>query len=825
MTLAWRFLRRDWRAGELGILMVAIIIAVTSITSVSFFADRVKQAMLRDAHQLLGGDVLLLADRPWDGSIEAEAKRRNIAVATSTTFISMARAADNAQLASVKAVSAGYPLRGRLRVTDAPMSADRDANGIPERGTVWVDERFVGTLGIASGASLDLGNATFRIAAIVTQEPDRGVSFFNLAPRVMMNIDDVPATGLIQTGSRVTYQLYIAGERAAIDAFEAWAKPRLARGQSMQSLSNARPEVRSTLDRAEQFLGLTALLAVILAAVAIGLATRRYVARHLDGYAVMRCLGATQSRLFRLCVQEFIILALAASLVGCVLGLGAQTIIAYWLSAVLKVALPAPSLAPLLQGLASGVLLLAGFALPPLLALKNVPALRVIRRDAGSAHSGALFAYLAALAALGFLLIWQAGSVKLGLIVLGGFLAALVVFAVTGFMTVRILARAARSLPLSLRFGIANMRRRERASIIQIVALATGLVAMLMLTFIRGDLIDAWRTKAPAGAPNRFVLNIQPDQLEPVRAFFAAEKIAPPAIYPMVRGRLMAINGKAVATDSLDDRGKRLVEREFNLSYLEELPAHNRVVAGQWFNQQDLQGGASSVEEGIAKTLGVKVGDVLTWSVAGENIVTPVTSVRKLDWDSMQVNFFVIATPSVLRDSPTSYITSLHVPARDANAINRLSKTFPNLTIVDMTAILRQAMSVMEQVIRAVQLVFLFALGAGVLVLYTALLATQDERMQETAVMRTLGASRGQVQRAQRIEFMTIGLIAGVLAAAGASAIGATLAAYVFQLAYSVNPWVWVAGPAGGALLAGWNAWAGARTATRLPPIVALREI
>ncbi len=825
MSLALRFLHRDWRAGELGILLIAIVIAVTSITSVAFFADRVNQAMLRDAHQVLGADVLLVADRPWDGAIEREARARGLAVATSTTFISMARAGDNAQLAAVKAVSDGYPLRGRLRIADAPMSADRETRGIPEQGAAWVDERFVGALGIGAGQLLDLGKASLKIAAIVTQEPDRGVSFFNFAPRVLMNLADLPSTGLIQTGSRVTFQIYVAGERPAIASFEAWAKPQLERGQRLQSLDNARPEVRNTLARAEQFLGLTALLAVILAAVAIGLGTRRYVARHLDGYAVMRCLGATQARLFRLCMNEFIILALVASLIGCLLGLAAQALIAYWLSEFLGATLPGPSFAPMLQGLASGVLLLAGFALPPLLALKNVPALRVIRRDAGAPHSGAFMAYGAALVALGFLLIWQAGSVKLGLTVLGGFFGAMLVFALVAFLVVRGLARAAKILPLSIRFGIANMRRRERASIVQIVALAIGLVAILMLTFTRGDLIDAWRAKTPAGAPNRFVLNIQPDQLEPVREFFTSARLAPPAIYPMVRGRLMEINGKAIDADSLDERGKRLVEREFNLSYLDQLPAHNRVVSGLWFNSDDLKRGAASIEEGIAKTLGVQLGDVLTWSIAGEKIVSPITSVRKLDWDSMQVNFFVIMTPALLEGSPTSFITSMHVPPTEANAINRLSNAFPNLTIVDMSAMLRQALSVVEQVVRAVQLVFLFALGAGVLVLYTALLATQDERVQETAVMRTLGASRAQVQRAQRIEFLTIGLIAGILAAVGATAIGALLAAQVFQLAYTINPWIWLAGPVGGIVLAGWNAWSGARAATRLPPVVALREI
>jgi putative ABC transport system permease protein len=360
---------------------------------------------------------------------------------------------------------------------------------------------------------------------------------------------------------------------------------------------------------------------------------------------------------------------------------------------------------------------------------------------------------------------------------------------------------------------------------VQIVSLAAGLVAILMLTFTRADLIDAWRGKTPADAPNRFVLNIQPDQLASVREFFTEDRLGAPTIYPMVRGRLTAINDKPVDPESFEERSRRLVEREFNLSYLTELPKHNQLAGGRWFGADDLAKGALSIEEGIAKTLGVQLGDRLSWSVAGETFTAPITNVRKLDWDSMQVNFFVIATPKLLEEAPASFITSFHLPEARSSAVNRLSRTFPNLTVVDMTVILRQALNVMEQVIRAVQFVFLFALGAGVLVLYAALLATQGERLQETAVMRALGASRAQVAAAQRVEFLAVGLIAGLLAAAGATAIGAVLADRVFQLSYAMNAWVWLAGPLLGVALAGWNAWTGARAATRQPPIVALREV
>lgn len=824
MRLALRFLRRDWRAGELLVLALATVIAVTSVSAVAFFADRVRQLLVRDAHQMLGGDVLLAADQPWPAEFADEARRRGLAQATIINFISMARAPEGAQLAAIKVVSADYPLRGRLRTAAAANAPDEAAVGIPAAGTVWVDDRLLGALSMQVGQSIELGNATLRVDRVITVEPDRGVSFFNMAPRVLVNVADLPATALIQTGSRVTYQLALAGEPSAVAAFEAWAKPRLARGQSLQSLENARPEIRAALDRAQQFLGLTALLAVILAAVAVGLATRRYVARHLDGYAVMRCLGATQARLFSLCFYEFVVLSLLASAIGCVLGLAAQAVIGAALAGVVNATLPAPSAVPALQGIVTGMVLLVGFALPPLIALKNVPALRVLRRDLKAARTGSVLAYAVGAIALALLLVWQAGGIRLGLYVLGGFAAAIAVFALAAWVFLRLVANLGRFVQLSWRFGLANLRRRARANIVQIVSLAVGLVAILMLSFTRADLIDGWRAKIPADAPNRFLLNIQPDQREAVQAFFRGEGMTVPATYPMVRGRLLAINGQAVDPEAYEDRPRRLVEREFNLSFLSDLPRHNSVSAGKWFDGADIARGGLSVEEGIAKTLNVKLGDELKWSVAGEEFAAPVTNLRKLDWDSMQVNFFVITTPKLLEDKPTSYIASFNVPEQRADAMNRLSRAFPNLTIVDMSVIVRQAVSVMEQVIRAVQFVFLFALGAGALVLYAALLATQDERVQETAVMRALGASRAQVADAQRVEFLAVGLLAGVLAALGASAIGAVLAVQVFQVSYAMNPWVWIVGPLLGVALAGANAWLGARAATRQSPIAALRE-
>lgn len=824
-AIALRMLARDWRAGELKLLALALVVAVTSVTSVAFFADRVRQALVRDAHQLLGGDLLITAHHPLDQTFSDEAGRRGLAVTSRIRFISMSRRGDAAQLTGVKAVTDGYPLRGRLRIAPAANTPDAEAQGIPPPGSVWVDERLASALDLSVGERLELGAAEFTVAAILTLEPDRGVSFFNLAPRLIMNAADLPQTELVQVGSHLHYGLLIAGEREAVDGYEGWLKTRLARGERVQSLESARPEIRVGLERAQQFLGLTALLAVMLAAVAIGLATRRYSRRHLDNYAVMRCLGASERQLFALFAWEFIALGVIAAGLGCGLGFVTQQLLAGGLTDFVAVRLPPPSWAPAAQGVLLAFVLLLGFALPPLMRLKDVPALLVLRRDIGRPRERQVASYAAGLAALAGLVLWQANDAKLGAYVLGGFAGAALAFAAVSYGGLQLVARAGALGGIAWRYGLANLRRRVRASTVQILALALGLTAILLLTVTRADLLAAWRAKTPPDAPNHFILNIQPEQRVALTRFFRDHGLPSVAIYPIVRGRLIAINGTEVSAESYDAlRTKRLVEREFNLSFMDDLPAHNELTGGRWFTAGDRARGAFSVEEGIARTLGIELGDRLTWSVGGRRFAAPVTSIRRLDWDSMQVNFFVIATPALLERYPTSYITSFHLPDAKSATMNRLGRAFPNLTIVDMRIVLRQVLGVIERVVQAVQVVFLFALAAGLLVLYAALLATEDERVREAALLRALGASRAQVTAAQRTEFVAIGLAAGVLSAVGAAAIGALIAERVLHLPYAPSPWLWLWGPALGAACVVVNALVGARAALSRPPMSALRE-
>ncbi len=834
--LAWRMLARGWRGAEMRILFLAVLVAVASLASVGYVVQRTGLAVFQDAHQLLGGDLLVEADQSMPEVYSEAAVGRGLDAVAAVNLMSMARSEGGARLVALKAVGAGYPLRGQLRIADALNGAERGVRHGPAPGTVWLEPRLLHELAAPGEAALRpgdrvwVGDLELTLAAVLTHEPDRGIAFVNVAPRILMNLSDLPASGLIQPGTRARYQLYLAGPGNAVQAYRDWIEPRLGRGQRVQGLEDARPEIRAALQRAQGLLGLSAMLAVVLAAVAIGLSTRRYVERHHDTHAVLRCLGATQSMLTRLFGLQFVWLALLAGTLGALIGYGAQAVLVAGLADLLGRELPAASAGPGLAAMLAGLVLLFGFAAPRLAALRGVPALRVLRREAAPPDIAAWLIHGLGLAALTALMLWQsAGNTRLALVVLFGFLIAGLSFALFARILLVLLARLGERLPgrwLAWRMAMRNLNRQAGSNSLQIVALALGLAVLLTLAFTRVELIDAWRARLPADAPNRFVLNIQPDQRAAVLEFMRERGIAEPVLYPMLRGRLLAINGQPVDPDAYDDdRARRLAEREFNLSYAAVLPAHNRVAAGRWFAEADHAQGAFSVETGLAETLGIRIGDRLEWSVAGETFSAPVTSLRALDWDSMQVNFFVIGTPGLFGSQIASYITSFHLPTGRADAVTALTQSFPNLTVIDTSLILQQVLDAIEDMTRAVQGVFLFALAAGLLVLHIALISGLDQRRREAALMRALGASRARVLAVQRGEFMLIGLLAGLLAALAASGLGAALAWGVYDLpAWRPGLTVWLAGPVLGLIAVAASAWHGRRAVLATPPMGVLRE-
>ena len=840
LRLAMRQLLRDFRAGELRLLVVAVMLAVAALTAVGFFADRLEGGLRRDAGQLLGGDAVVSSDKPVPAELLAEAARLGLQTATTTGFPSMGRAPEErggaSRLVAVKAVSDGYPLRGVLRVADAPGAPDRAVAGGPDRGTVWVDAGLLDALGLRVGDPLLLGDASLRIAQVIVIEPDRGAGFMSFAPRVMLHEADLETTRLIQPASRVTWRLAVAapdGRTAAVRTFTAFTEARIAdarlRGVRVESLESGRPEMQQTLDRAEKFLNLVALLAALLAAVAVGIASRDFANRHLDDCAMLRVLGLSQRRIAGAYATEFVAVGLVASALGVVLGFAVHHVFVTLLAGLVDAALPPASAWPALFGVGIGFTLLLGFGLPPVLQLARVPPLRVMRRDVGAPRAASWLVLLAGAGGFVALLLAVASDPMLGLIAVGGFAGAIGVFALAAWGAVTLLrravpeARAPRWLVLATR----QIAARPAFAVLQVSALSVGLLALVLLILLRTDLISSWRAATPPDAPDRFVINIQPEQGEPFRRTLDDAGVASFDWYPMIRGRLVSVNGRAVSADDYtEDRARRLVEREFNLSHGAAMPAHNQVVAGQWTPDE---AGGLSVEEGLAQTLGLQLGDRLGFDIAGLPVEARITSLRKVDWASMRVNFFVIFPVAALPDVPSTYIAAFRAPRDGAGAVrpgfdNGLSRDFPNVTAVDVSASIGQVQRVLDQVIRAVEFLFGFTVAAGLVVLFAAVTATREARAREFAVMRAMGAGARLLAQVQRAELLGVGALAGVLASVAAVAVGWALARYAFEFTWTASPLVPLVGGAGGALLALAAGWWGLRGVLRRPVVETLRS-
>jgi putative ABC transport system permease protein len=835
--IAWRQLLRDWRAGELRLLMLAVALAVAALCAVAFLSDRLDQGLRRDAAQLLGGDAVFASDQPTPQPIVDLAAELKLTTVRSASFPSMARA-DEAQggesrLVSVKAVSDGYPLRGRIVLRDSLPGQ----GSAPAPGEVWADPAVADGLGLKLGDTLLLGDGRLKLSGLIETEPDRGAGFINFAPRVMLTEADLAATHLVQPASRITYRLaLVPGPGAAPDAVkrfvtraEQLVEQNKLRGVRLESLESGRPEMRQTLDRAARFLRLVAMLSALLAAVAVALAARDFAARHLDACAMLRVLGQPQRRIAWAYGLEFLLAGLAASLAGVLIGLALHQVFVSLLAGLINVALPAPSIWPALLGLGLGLSLLLGFGLPPVLQLAAVPPLRVIRRDLGAPKAGSVLVLGAGVAGLGAILVVLAGDLTLGAIAAAGFAGAVLLFGVLAFAAVKLLRRivpvnvSGAGVPRWLLLATRQVAARPGFAVMQVASLAVGLLALALLVLLRTDLIDSWRRATPASAPDRFVINIQPDQGDAFRKTLADAGVANYDWYPMIRGRLTAINDEAVQGKRFgEDRAQRLAEREFNLSHTAALPAHNQLVGGAWGAAPAGEMGMS-VEEGLAQTLGLKLGDRLAFDIAGQPVQGRVTSLRKVDWSSMRVNFFVLFEAADLPDLPSTQIAAFRLPA-GAKLDRELARQFPNLTVIDVSAQLNQVQRVLDQVIQAVQFLFGFTLATGLVVLLAAVGSTREARTREFALMRALGAPSSLLAQVQRAELLGVGALAGFLAGGVALVLAAVLARYVFEFDWQIKPWVPFVGAVCGALLA-WSAgWWSLRGVLQRPVVQTLRE-
>jgi putative ABC transport system permease protein len=785
----------------------------------------------RDARQLLGGDVVVVSDQAPAAAWTDQAHALGLQSVLTQTFPTMGRAPGDqggaTRLVALKAVPAGYPLRGQLRLArDVADRAGEPTREVPAPGEVWVDPGLLEALALEQGDALLLGDARLRIARLIALEPDRGSGFMSFAPRVLLNAADLPATGLVQPASRITWRLALAGPDDAVQRYREWADAEIAkpdvRGVRLETLDGGRPEMRTTLDRAEKFLNLVALLAALLSAVAVALAARGFAARHLDDCAMLRVLGLPQRRIAGAYAVEFLLIGLAASVAGVLMGYAVHHVFVALLAGLVSAALPAPGAWPALFGLGLGLTLLAAFGLPPVLQLAQTPPLRVIRREAGALKPVSLAVLALGVAGFAALLLAVSSDLTLGLIAVGGFAGAALLFALLSWGAVALLRRLVneQTAPSALVLATRQLAARPGYAVTQVSSLAVGLLALALLVLLRTDLVASWREATPPDAPNRCVSHILPDPSEAFRAALASAGVRQPDWYPMFRGRLVAINGRAVTSaDYAEERAQRLVEREFNLSHAAAQPPHNGISAGRWTAGE---AGAISVEQGLADTLSLKLGDTLRFDVAGVSTQARITSLRRVDWASMHVNFFVMFPLADMPDMPVTYIAAYRAPPQPGFD-SALVRQFPNITNVDMEQTIAQMQGVLEQVIGAVEFLFGFTLAAGLIVLFAAVGATREERAREFAIMRAVGASRHLLARVQRIELAGIGLLAGGLSGAVAMAVGWAMARWAFDFNWTGSPLTPLIAAAAGAALALIAGWWSLREVLRRPVVQTLR--
>jgi putative ABC transport system permease protein len=825
LKLALRTLLREWRSGELGVLLLALTTAVAALTGVGFLVGRIDTAVREQATQVLAADVRISSTQPLPDTWFTQAAARGVHSANIQTLLSVIFRGDESQLANVEAVSEGYPLRGTLLVADEPFAAGTATRAIPGPGEVWPSSKLLATLGGSVGAQLSIGAATLKVTRVLISRPDQGANLSDLAPALIMNLKDLPATQLVQPGSRVSYSALFAADPNVIRAFRPWLEDHTRPADRIRDVSEASPQLENAVDRAGRFLTLASLVSVLLCSIAVAMSARQYVRRHLDTVALMKTIGATRGFTLSVSLLQLITVALLASVAGSVIGFVAQE----WLLRAVRdllgtAVLPPANLAPLGMGVSAALAVLAGFAVPPLLQLARVPPLRVLRRDVGPPPPVVILAFGPAVLVVIGLVWWAVRDMRLALQFLLGLGLFLAVLAGAGFGMVTLCGRLRGRVGVAWRYGIANLNRRRADSMVQIAAFGAGLMVLLVLGVVRDDLEVDWRRSLPADAPNYFFVNIPPNDSSAFAQFLEQRGARLSRMLPMLRGRMTAINGQSVESMRFSDRqGRGFSGREQNVSWATQLGSDNQIVAGKMWSPEYHGAPEVSLSTEFQESLGVGVGDKVSFDIGGEPFVATVTSIRKVKWDSFQPNFFVVFSPGVLDAVAGTFLTSAYFHPSDPHVMTQLAHRFPSVSIFNLDDLLSQVRGIIDKAVLAVQSVFAFTLFAGLVVLLAAVQSSREERRFESAMLRTLGAVGATVWQGVMAEFVALGLLAGALAVGGAALAGAFVATRVLQVPYEFDPWLPVVGIGGGALLVCISGWLATRSVVSQPPILTLR--
>ena len=824
LKFAFRSFGRELRSGEVVVLLAAVILAVAALTAVGFLTDRIGKAVARQANEVLAADLRLRSQEPIPDSWREMAGDYELRTADMVSFPTVVFAGDESALTSLLAVSNGYPLRGAVRISDALFSEQREADGVPVPGEVWADSALLARLGADVGDRLSVGELELRIGSVVTYRPDQSIGFASLAPTLLMNISDVSASGLIGEGSRVRYALLIAGNEESVTGFNAAIEDELPDSMRLRSAEESSERAYAAADRAKRFLSLTAIISLLLSAVAVAMSARRFAHRRMDTVALMKSLGATQGFVISVAIVQLVMLGVIGVFAGSIVGFAAEEILAWILADIMQGDLPDPGPMPVILASGSAMVLLIGFALPSLIQLRNTPPLRVLRHDAMPPAPSRILVAGLSLAAVAALLYRSVGDPTMLLIVLGGIIVIATALYLVGRGLVALMGRFRSGVGVAWRYGLANVARRGRASAVQVVAFGLGLTVLLLLTLVRTDLLEGWRRTLDENAPNHFLINIQRSETESVTNVFAARGVKPPDFAPLVRARMTLINDVSVKEREYPEAdAKWFVNREQNLSWATHLSASNELLEGEWWPPDYDGAPLVSIEEEVAAETGLAIGDRVQFEIAGQLLDAEITSVRRINWDSFMPNFFLVLSPGALDDYPATFIASMRVADDEKGALVDLVRKHPTISVIDLDSILQQVRGIIEKATMAVQAVFFFTMAAGIAVLFAAVQSTIDERRFESAMLRALGARKRIVFAGIMAEFAALGVAAGVLAAAGASILAAILAVQLFELPYSFNPFLWLVGVAAGLLVVCASGYFAARSAINSAPVDVLR--
>ncbi|WP_252177537.1 FtsX-like permease family protein [Endozoicomonas sp. 4G] len=825
LLLSWRFLVRDWRSGELWLLILSLLMAVSVSTAIAMFSDRLQLSLGRQVAEVMGADLVISSPKRLSEEVSQAIADQPVERATVLEFPSVVMAGDQMQLVSAKAVSNNYPLRGHIRTAHQPFATDTVAKDTPGQGEVWLEPRLFPLLGVEVGDTLLLGEATFKVARAITLETDRGSGFYSLSPRLMFNINDLDATGIIQPGSRVYWQTLIAGDAHQLAGFRTAIEPLLSDSEKLNLAEDDREDLRSSVSLLKQFLGLGSIAAMLLAGIAIAMSSRRFAERRFDGIAVMRCMGAQQNQLMQIFIAELLWLAVLVAVPGVIIGWLLQMGAVKLLAGVLPAWLPEAGPVPMVVGGLTGIITLIGFGLAPLLRLKDVTPLRVLRRELSPAVAGVWSVYGLSLIAMLVLLWYHTGRLLMtaGIILGVGVVILLITLAIKAGLTSVQRRLSEQPVPMPWRLGLKRLLQEQGQTSAQLIAFTLTFMAMALVLLVRTDLLERWQQQLPEKTPNYFAVNIQPAEVEPFQNFLQSNDVEGTSLYPMVRGRLIEINGQpAKEAVSEQQRDHNSLHRELNMTWSDQPAPATETVAGEWWQPGDT--GEISIERSIVEHLGVGLGDELTFMIVGTKLTAKVTSIRKVQWESFQPNFYMVLPEASLKDLPTTWLNSFYLPPQDRLVLNELVRQFPTISLLDMDAVISQVQVMLEQSILAVEAMLLALLLAGLLVLASAIEASLDTRLREGALIRSLGGSAKQLMIMQVGEFFIIGAFSGVIAVVGTELCSAWLNAQVFELSWQPAIWLWFTLPVVSAILIGLSGWLGVRRVIRQSPGLVLKQ-